>query len=259
MCHERQRLHTLASRWSISRAYLVSPPPPLLPPLPPGPSSPSPSPVSYSFPSPALVFALRLGNSTSTASESWGIPSGSNLTYLSSASVVGGGGAAAGELPTPTPNSTCTGARPVQPALRYPSSTARVSMPASRKYHWVVGTSAARLPLGRISSTPTSLPSSSATSAESRTKREMSSVNRVCPTPISIPGPARCVSSSCGIPCRSSVPPAPSDESPLPMPAPSLKPEIPPPCATGGRSFARLTPRGRAGTPRPGLTHISQV
>ena len=50
--------------------------------------------------------------------------------------------APASPSPSPTPMSTCTGASCRHPALRYPSSTARVSRPASSMYHSRAGRSA---------------------------------------------------------------------------------------------------------------------
>lgn len=158
--------------------------------------------------------------------------SGSNSSY--SSSLVGGEASGTTALPSPTPSRTCTGARPVQPAVRYPSSTAHVSKPASRRYHSDVGTSAfAPILSSALAVVQTSRPSSSATSAESLKNRGMSSASCVFFAPASLRA-----SSGAGIPRLSNDPPNPSDESPLPIPAPSENPETLQLCAIGARSIA---------------------
>lgn len=250
-----RQLHTRATRWPISCENSASP----LSPITSGSLTRRPLPVKFS---PALAppamsylgpfFALQLGKSTLTASGRSGISSGSNSSYSSFAVSCEGSGITA--LPSPTPSRTCTGASPVQPAVRYPSRTAHVSKPANKRYHSDVGTSAFVTIFSALGVAPTSRPSSSATSAESLKNRGMSSASCV----FFAPGGPR-VSSDSGIPRLSNDPPNPDDASPLPTPAPSEKPETIHPCATGARSIARWSLRVRADAVRPGGTQISHA
>ncbi len=188
---------------------------------------------------------FRLGKSTFTASGRSGMPSGSNSLYSS----FGAGAEASGlsALPNPTPSRTCNGVRPTQLAVRYPSSTAHVSRPARRRYHSVVGKSALTPMLSSaLALALTSLPSSSATSAESLKNRGMSSASCVFCAPRD--------STGCGTPRLSTDPHIPGRASPLPMPVPSEKPEIPRACATGSRSVTRESIRVHGGAVRPCAT-----